>query len=48
MEVTKKVIDLQDSTDTCTIYYIIDNDEELRITYFNETHYETIRCSKLK
>ena len=46
MEVTKKVIDLQDSTDTCTIYYITDGDEELRITYINYEHYETIRSSK--
>ena len=46
MDVTKKVIDLQDSTDTCTVYYITDGDIELRITYINDTHYETVRSSK--
>ena len=46
MEVSKKVIYLQDSTDTCVVYYITDGDEEIRITYINYEHYETIRSSK--
>lgn len=46
MEVTKKTIDLQDSTDTCTVYFIEDNEIDIRITFINDRHYETVRSSK--
>jgi len=41
MQITKKVIDLQDSTDTCTVYYITDNEREIRITLINDKHLYT-------
>lgn len=48
MEIIKDTIDLQDSTDICTVYHVTDGYIEIRITLVNGKHYETDCSSKLK